>query len=682
MKILYTFFLLIVSLKGYVQGSDTVRNRQLEEVVIKAYEQGKQLKEVAAAVHIIRTKDLERFATHSIVQAVNTTAGIRMEERSPGSYRINIRGSSLRSPFGVRNVKVYYNDLPLTDPGGHTYLNGLGYYNFNSIEVVKGPGSSLYGAGTGGVLLIESMGVKETPMIEAEYTIGSYGLHNLYASAALGNEESKHTIGFQHQQSEGYRVQSALKRNILAWDGRFQFANHSHLKTTVLFSDLFYETPGALTLPEFEKDPAQARPATGGFPGAVENEASIHQKSFLAGLSYQQHFSQQFSNTTTAYGMFTELRNPAIRNYGLNKEPHFGGRTVFRFKKEVDKGIMNFNAGAEWQQGLATVSVFQNKSGDPDTLQSLDDINTRQAILFFQAAVERNGWEITAGTSLNYRGVRLLRSAPVPIPQQRRDFNNEVAPRLSLAKKWKNLIVYSSVAKGFSPPTTSELLPSGSSVNLSLSAETGINYDIGLRGRLWELNFDINAFDFALQNTIVQRRDAGGGDYFINAGSTKQNGIETSLQYPLLKSIPSLHRSLAWVNHTWHRFNYREFKQVNTDFSGNPLPGVAPHTLSVGIDLMTGHGLFFHASYFFSDRIPLNDANSVYADSYQLLHARLGFEKQLAKGLGMKLAAGVENLLDETYSLGNDINAFAGRYYNAAPRRNFYFTIAFHTQKK
>ena len=74
-----------------------------------------------------------------------------MEERSPGSYRMNIRGSTLRSPFGVRNVKIYWDEIPFTDAGGNTYLNQLSYYNFNSLEVIKGPGGSVYGAGTGGV---------------------------------------------------------------------------------------------------------------------------------------------------------------------------------------------------------------------------------------------------------------------------------------------------------------------------------------------------------------------------------------------------------------------------------------------------------------------------------------------------------------------------------------------------
>ena len=117
-----------------------------------------------------------------------------MEERSPGSYRFNIRGSSLRSPFGVRNVKVYYNDIPLTDPGGQTYLNNLGFYNYTSVEIIKGPGSSLYGAGTGGVMLIDGFDGKAANGITANYTVGSFGYKGVMRAVTTGSEESKNTF--------------------------------------------------------------------------------------------------------------------------------------------------------------------------------------------------------------------------------------------------------------------------------------------------------------------------------------------------------------------------------------------------------------------------------------------------------------------------------------------------------
>src|SRR6187549_2639850 len=139
------------------QETELDSSQTLNEVIVKAYEQNRKLMQVPASIAVINKTQLSHFNNTNILPALNSNPGIRMEERSPGSYRLNIRGSSLRSPFGVRNVKTYYNDIPFTDPGGHTYLNQLGFYNFQSIELIKGPGSSLYGAGTGGVMMINSM---------------------------------------------------------------------------------------------------------------------------------------------------------------------------------------------------------------------------------------------------------------------------------------------------------------------------------------------------------------------------------------------------------------------------------------------------------------------------------------------------------------------------------------------
>ena len=145
-----SFLLIALSINGlwlFAQTPDSVKT--LQEVTIRAYEANRPILQVPATVGLVMSSDLERFSNTSLVSAVNNLPGIRMEERSPGSYRFSIRGSSLRSPFGVRNVKVYWNDLPLTDPGGNTYLNQLDANSISQLEIIKGPGSSLYGAGTG-----------------------------------------------------------------------------------------------------------------------------------------------------------------------------------------------------------------------------------------------------------------------------------------------------------------------------------------------------------------------------------------------------------------------------------------------------------------------------------------------------------------------------------------------------
>ena len=135
--------LFCIPLLCFSQTEPEDSSKLLGEVLIKAFGQNRQLKKSSAAINYVSKSQLERFNNTSILPALNNTPGVRMEERSPGGYRMNVRGSTLRSPFGTRNVKVYWNGIPFTDPGGGTYLNQLSYYNVNSIEIIKRPGGSL-----------------------------------------------------------------------------------------------------------------------------------------------------------------------------------------------------------------------------------------------------------------------------------------------------------------------------------------------------------------------------------------------------------------------------------------------------------------------------------------------------------------------------------------------------------
>ncbi len=656
------------------QKTDSVSEKILSEIVIRAFEQNKKLRDVPAAINYVGKEALERYGAISVLQAVNSTPGVRMEERSPGSFRFNIRGSSLRSPFGVRNVKVYFNEIPITDPGGNTYLNQLGFYNVSSIEIIKGPGSSLYGAGTGGVLLIESLNGREAPGLSGEYHRGSYGYNNFYGAATMGNSKWVSQVGFQYQKSNGFRDHSRMERKVQSWTGLFHINDKRILKTTFLFGDLFYETPGALTLTEYKMNPRSARPPTGQFPGAITSKASIHQTSFIVGSSFWQQLTSHLQSTSMLYGMFTELRNPTIRNYGKNSEPHFGARSTFKWNQQWKSTFLQLTAGGEWQKGLASISIHKNSAGKPDSLQSSDQINNQQSFVFFQASLDVHSWMFTAGGSLHSLRIKFQRFTPATLGLQSRNFSHEFSPRFSVMKKFKSFNVYTSVSRGFSPPTTAELLPTGGTINTDLNEEKGTNWDLGFKGGFQRFSFDVTVFQFSLHQTIVQRRDAGGGDFFVNAGKTSQHGIETYMSYPLLRSVPAIQSCMLWISHTWHDFHYTSFKQLNNDYSGKQLPGVSSHTVAAGIDIEI-KGLMANVNGYYGGPVPLNDANLVFASSYYLLGCKFGFQKKINENWNFKLMAGADNLFNQRYSLGNDINGFGGRYFNAAAGRNFFVTF-------
>ena len=674
-KITACFFISICAVSAKAQNTiaDTLQNQLLPEVIVRAFEQNRGIKDVPAAVNYVGRQQLSRYNNTSVVSALNATAGVRMEERSPGSYRLNIRGSSLRSPFGVRNVKVYYNKIPFTDPGGNTYLNQLGFYNFNSIEVLKGPGSSLYGAGTGGVMLVESDDHKGEDGVTVDYAAGSFGLRNLHLTAFAGKETNKNILSFQHQESNGFRDHSALERTVLTYETNNQTSENNKLTTTFLYGNLFYKTPGALTTDEFSKNPKSARPRAGTSPGAAEANAAIYQKMIFAGLSNENLFTKNWKNVTSVYAAYTKMDNPAIRNFARNNQPHVGGRSLFEFKKTLTAGELNWVAGAELQQSFNTAKVYKNRGGQTDSLQSDDEINIQNYFVFSQAGYSINRWMFTAGLSLNKSKLSFTRLSKVPATALNINFGNQLAPRVSaLYKISTEVSAFVSWSQGFSPPTADELFPTGSLVNPGLSAERGNNFEVAIKGYALKrkLSFDIDGFYFRLNNAVVQRRDAFGGDFYTNAGSTRQTGIESQLSWNVLSTYqkPQL---VLWVSHSMYNFKYKDFKQLTNDYSGNRLPGVPRQNVTAGIDFTPGNGFYVNIVNQYLGSVALNDANTAYGKAFYLLSAKAGY-KLAYKKLLINFYGGAENLTNASYSLGYDINAFGGRYYNAAAGRNYY----------
>ena len=306
-NVLMPMAFLLAGMVAFAQEKDSIG--ELQEIRIRAFEQYRPPNTSTAPVRFIGSENSDRNNKTSLVHSFNSIAGVRMEERSPGSYRINIRGSSLRSPFGVRNIKVYWNDIPITDAGGNTYFNQFAWNNFSQIELFKGPASSLYGAGTGGLLLMHSHDDRSSG-IDLEYMTGSYNLHNIFLTGSWGRQQNSNKVTYAHNQSDGYRRQSAMRRDNFSWSSKLHLNERQQLTASILYTNLYYQTPGGLTKAEFEKNPKAARPAGGGLPSAEQAKAAIYQKNLMAGINNRYYFNENWSNNTSIYVAYAQIKNP------------------------------------------------------------------------------------------------------------------------------------------------------------------------------------------------------------------------------------------------------------------------------------------------------------------------------------------------------------------------------------
>jgi len=650
---------------------------QLNEVTIRGYEANRRLIETPASINLLSGKDLnQRFGVPTLVPAFNTLPGVRMDERSPGSYRLSIRGSLIRSPFGVRNVKIYWNELPLTDAGGNTYLNALDVRSLGRAEVLKGPAGSLYGANTGGAVLLNGLTVTGGQnSAEVGTLVGSYGLFGHNWAVQTGKNKSAISLNYNHLQSDGYRQHSQMARDNVNLVATFQVNTKQTISVLGFYSDLYYQTPGGLTEAQFRTNPRQARPATRVTPGSAEQRAAIYQRTGYLGFSHTYRWSDRFQNTTVVYSSVTDFTNPFITNYEKRADGGLGGRTVFRWRAIQEKVPLNIVFGGEFQRNFTVDRNYGNRLGQPDTLQADDEIRAKQAFLFAQAeATLPFGFIATAGLSRNDVGYGFTRFSVQPVVPQTRGFAPVWLPRFALLKKiTESLSAFASLSTGYSAPTIQEIRPSEGTFNTTLNPERGRNAEVGVRGQLGRFGLEVVYYNFNLRQTIVSRTNEGGAEYFINAGRTNQKGLESQLSFNLVQPRADnwLQQARIWNSTTVTNYRFREYEQGSVNASGNRVTGVPPVTVVTGFDAQTRGGLYLHVTHQYIDRFPLNDANTAKSDVARLLNTTLGFRQSFARRWTVDAYISGDNLLDQTYSLGYDLNAFGGRYYNAAPRRNF-----------
>ena len=673
--------------------TDTTHAVALPAATVVGYGQQLPLRRTAAAVGVLDARTIAQFSPAALTQAVNTLPGVRLEERATASYRLSIRGSTLRAPFGVRNVKVYYNGLPFTEAGGSTPLNLLDPALIGRIEVLKGPAGSMYGAGTGGVARFETpAGAAGTSRVSAGATVGSYGLRRSTIAAETGSATTSISARYAHQSLDGYRQQSALQRDVLALDVRTTASPKTTLAVHLLYADISYQLPGGLTRAQSEADPRQARPGTATVPGTVAQQANYASRTGLLGLTHEYRFTDGLDLQTTLYGSGAAVRTPFLVDYQLGTAVGAGGRTALRWRTALAGRPLRLQGGGEFQGSLANGRSYLNVAGTPGALRYDDDITTTTGFVFAQADYELPaGLLLTAAASYNrlrYGITRNSAAAANPTGYRfARDFRPVLSPRMALLKEFApGLAAYASVSTGFSPPTVEEIRPSDGSLNAGLQAERGTSYEVGARGQLLgnRLGYEVSVFDLELRETIVSSSTAQGIVVFRNTGRTHQRGLEAALSGWLWREVaapanapesgPATGRGLrAWASYAYNDFRFGSYPSAGgADLSGNRLTGTTPHTLSAGLDFSERRGFYLTPSLGHQARVVLNDANTEAAAGYWVFGARGGWRRTLLGHLETNVYAGLDNAANRRYSLGNDLNAFGGRYFQPAPGRAGY----------
>ena len=151
----------------------------------------------------------------------------------------------------------------------------------------------MYGANTGGALLLKSdpSSINKKNIFNAGVETGSYNLLNEQIGWNHQSKNLSFNIQQSHLQNDGYRQQSAIRRDNIIGDLKWNINAHEQLSALLFYTNLHYETPGGITKQQFDSLPTLARLPTPTLPGAIQQHAGVYNKTGFAGFSLKSAFN-------------------------------------------------------------------------------------------------------------------------------------------------------------------------------------------------------------------------------------------------------------------------------------------------------------------------------------------------------------------------------------------------------
>ncbi|SMG31845.1 TonB-dependent receptor [Arenibacter troitsensis] len=635
---------------------------------------------------IIGTKVFQNYSPVDMVSAINQISGVYILSGALNTNRITIRGVGARTLFGTDKLRLYYNDIPITNGSGFSTIESFDLENLSSVEVIKGPKATNYGANLGGAILLNSkQPTNESTYFRNNFTVGSYSLvkNNLQFSL----KENKVALNFHYGflETDGYRENNRFKREGLLLDMNYQITPKTNIGLLFNHVDYNAQIPSSLGETDFRENPTKAAFTWKSAKGYEDNKYS------LAGLTLNHAFSVKISNTTSIFYSYLDHYEP--RPFGILEEytNGYGFRTKFAGQWAANNSKIDYNFGAELYKDEYQWSEFENLYQDNNGQGSLqgdqfaDNKEFRRQFNAFGNLLIPFGKAFSTQIGLNvnktYYDFRDEFNQGADNKSAERNFDAIVLPSLNLNYNFSaTKSIYANISRGFSNPTVEETLTPDGVINPDIAQETGVNYEIGSKLLLLDRKLIMNLalYRMDIKNLLVAQRV--GEDQYIgkNAGKTQHQGLELDAEYKI--DISSKLRVTPFISYTYNDHSFVTFVDGDDDYSGNPLTGVPKHRLNSGLQAQLNNRFYWYSTHQYVGEIPLTDANELYSEAFNVVNSKVGYKNQLGKKLSMDIAFGINNIFDRNYAQSVLINTtgFGGaepRYYYPGNDRNYYGSL-------
>ena len=638
---------------GAQQLKDSIPTQALDEVVLNvARIASKSLNLPMAASLILSSKNALLEPQLSINESLISVPGLFAQNayNYNQDLRVSIRGFGARASFGIRGVKLIVDGIPETTPDGQGQIDNLIVGLIDQIEILRGPAAALYGNASGGVIYLNTLDTIQE-QFRVNLSGGSYGLRLAQALINLNNKEDKTALlAVNYIQSDSYRDHAGF--------GQLQ-TNYKSKRTLTKQHQLLWQInytnspkafdPGGITLEQVTEAPTAA---------------------WDANISYDAR--ESIHHIKTGWQLKSTLKNGVMNNRLYVANRIFEGFLPFK-----SGGVSAFNRlywglGTSYQTSLNTTELemgwshdrqldqrerFDNLNGIKGALQEQQDEQYTNTALYLTAHKNLGHWSVQSGLRVDHIGIRLKESS---------QHQNYVVLNPSLALGFQagaHAAFYTRYSESFETPSLSELSadPNGSlGFNPELNPNKAQNYELGFKFQHSKSLLEIALFAIQSSDELISYtlEEYPGRSFYKNAGGTNRKGVEVSF------------------NHQWGNFKlqqsytFSDFKLSNTA-TGTYLPGIPKHNGYNRMSQEFSNGIELALTTVYWGSLYANSTNSIpikdqYFSNFSL-SKRFNFTNDV-----FAIKIGINNLTNADYFDNIRVNAWGGRYYEPAPKRNFY----------
>ncbi len=620
-----------------------------------------------AAVSVVNGDEMRQAAPRvNLSESLGAVPGLQVQNRQnyAQDLQLSIRGFGSRSTYGVRGLRIYVDGIPATMPDGQGQTSNIDIGSVDTIEVLRGPFSALYGNSSGGVINVTSQTGTQPPTVEASSYYGSFGTwhYGMKATGAVGDGshagDVDYTVSTNRFTTHGYRDHSGARKNLA--NARLGVRINDVSKLTLLLNsvDIKANDAGGLTADEWRDNPRQS-------PRGDQYNTRKNTRQTQAGLRYERQLSAQDDLSVMMYAGERETTQfQSIPRAPQLKPSHAGGVIdLTRHYQGIDTRLthrgellvpVTLTAGLDYENMSERRKGYENfvmVNGAPQYGEQGALRRNERNLMWNVDPYLQTQWQLTDKLSLD-AGVRYssvwFDSNDYYITPGNGDDSGDASYhkwlpagslKYALTDAWN---VYLSAGRGFETPTINELSyrsDNQSGLNFGLKPSTNDTVEIGSKTRIGNGLFTAALFQTNTDNEIVVDSSSGGRTSYKNAGKTRRQGDGAGAGSAVWRELAS-EGGLDWLDAT-----YRTNVCDDASCNGNRIPGIARNMGYASFGYQPEQGWYAGSDIRYMSDIMANDENTAKAPSWTVVGLTTGYKWSYGR-MDMDLFGRIDNLFD------------------------------------